>query len=84
MADCHAFSSIFCNRDISVFLALKTFPATVDLLDLGGAFYLNGFVVLAGVMLAWMFLPETKDKTLTELDCLIAGEKDREAYSVIE
>ena len=56
----------------------------MDLLDLGGAFYLNGFVVLAGVMLAWMFLPETKDKTLTELDCLIAGKDDREAYAVIE
>ena len=54
-------------RTVCIFLLVKLFPNLVDLIGLYGVFIFHGAVLAGAVVFAWIFMPETKGKTLTEL-----------------
>ena len=53
-----------------MFGVLKVFPSLVDNFGLPVVFWAHGLNCLAGIAFAFFFLPETKNKTLTELSQL--------------
>lgn len=53
---------------ITFFLVLKTFPGLVDSLGLHGTYILYGVVLIYCLFMIWLFLPETKGKTLQQIE----------------
>lgn len=51
-------------------LVSLTFLTLTNLLTIYGAFYLYTFFALIGLILFYFFLPETKDKSLEEIEFL--------------
>jgi len=54
-------------RCITVFSFIKAVPTLVQYIGIHGIFIVHGCVLVFSVVFAWIFLPETKGKTLTEL-----------------
>lgn len=63
-------SLCFAFRNCLVFLLLKIFPSMVAACGLPVVFWFHSFICLAGTVFAFVFLPETQGKTLTELSNL--------------
>lgn len=61
---------IISHRFIFSFALLKVFPAMVDALGLAAVFWIHSLVCLAATVFAFVFMPETKGKTLSELSNL--------------
>lgn len=59
--------STFCLWAAS-FLMTYTFPLLNDALGASGVFWLYGGVCLAGFLFCWRMVPETKNKTLEEIE----------------
>ena len=53
-----------------VFFLLKVFPSMVAVCGLPVVFWFHSFVCLVGTVFAFVYLPETQGKTLTELSNL--------------
>lgn len=50
------------------FSVVKTSPEMFDTLGTDGTFFIYGMVAFWGTIFNWFFLPETKDKTLNEIE----------------
>jgi len=61
---------------ICFFMVIKTLPAMVEGIRLEGAFAVYGFVALIGTSILYFILPETKNKTLQEIQ-IYFGSKSR-------
>ena len=57
-------------------MALKIFPSMTELYGLSTVFFIHGIITILGILVAACFLPETKDKSLTELNLLYTGKRD--------
>ncbi|XP_048000353.1 facilitated trehalose transporter Tret1-like isoform X2 [Leguminivora glycinivorella] len=57
----------------SIFLVLKTFPALIFSVGLQGVYLLHSGVISAGLVVVWFLLPETKGKTLQEIEECFRG-----------
>ncbi|XP_046974080.1 facilitated trehalose transporter Tret1-2 homolog [Vanessa cardui] len=53
---------------VAMFLALKTFPTLVDEVGLHGTYTFYGAVLLANLVIVLILLPETKGKTLQQIE----------------
>nr|XP_008194649.1 PREDICTED: facilitated trehalose transporter Tret1-2 homolog isoform X1 [Tribolium castaneum] len=53
---------------VAFFSVVKTSPAMFDCLGTDGTFMVYGAVAFFGTIFNWFFLPETKDKTLGEIE----------------
>lgn len=53
---------------LAIFAVVKATPSLFDTLGSSGAFLLFGCVACLGTVFLWWFLPETKDKTLQEIE----------------
>lgn len=53
---------------LAIFAVVKMTPSLFDTLGSSGAFLLFGCVACLGTVFLWWFLPETKDKTLQEIE----------------
>lgn len=53
---------------VASFLMTYTFPILNGALGASGVFWLYGGVCLAGLLFVWNFVPETKNKTLEEIE----------------
>ena len=51
-----------------VFLATKTYPSLESLLDIHGALWLYFFFGFLGFVFLYVFLPETENRTLEEIE----------------
>lgn len=67
-------SGIFLS--ISLFTTLKTFPFLKQAIGLYGAFGLYGCVMIYCVIVVWYMLPETKGKTLQEIENEFRGRRN--------
>ena len=78
-------------RDITAFAWLKTFPDLTRAIGLQGVFFIHGAVALIGCAVVFFFLPETRGKSLAEIETLFksrplptgyakADVEDRELY----
>lgn len=56
------------SLSVLFFVTLKTFPCLFDNIGLYGTFFLYGCVLVYCLIVLWAFLPETKDKTLQEIE----------------
>jgi len=56
-----------CVRSLTVFILVKTLPFLTANIGLHGIFFVHGCILLFGLAFSWIFLPETKGKSLTEL-----------------
>lgn len=57
------------------FAVLKSFPFLVDNFGIHGTYLLNGFVIMYTLVVTWFLLPETKGKTLLEIEVELRGRK---------
>ena len=57
-------------RYITVFIFIKAIPSMITFIGIHGIFFVHGCVLIFAVFFAWIFVPETKGKTLTELCAL--------------
>ncbi|XP_068630319.1 facilitated trehalose transporter Tret1-like [Battus philenor] len=62
-----------CAAHLSVFSVVKTFPFLKSTLNDYGAFALYGSMSLAGMIFFYFFLPETKGRTLQEIEDYFCG-----------
>ncbi|CAK1604498.1 unnamed protein product [Parnassius mnemosyne] len=62
-----------CAAHLSVFSVVKTFPLLKHSLNDYGTFALYGTMSLAGTVFFYLFLPETKGKTLQEIEDYFCG-----------
>ncbi|KAJ0171198.1 hypothetical protein K1T71_013397 [Dendrolimus kikuchii] len=58
---------------LNIFLSVKTLPFLFDHLGVHGAYGLYGCILLYCLTVAWFFLPETKDRTLQDIEDDIRG-----------
>ena len=58
------------SRPLFAFLDVKMISPLVNWLGLGGAYLLHSGLVLIGIVFAWICLPETRNKTFSELENL--------------
>ena len=59
-----------------LFLVVKTFPDTVDTIHDAGTFMFYAGVCFLSVVVVFFFLPETKGRTLEEIEKIFAGPTD--------
>ena len=57
-----------------IVLTLKMFPLLVSSLQMSGCFFLYCLVVLVGLPLAMLIMPETKDKSLSQINQIFVQE----------
>lgn len=66
-----------CSCHFFIFLTVKSYPLFQALLTNQGTFLLYGCVSLLGTIFFYVFLPETKNKTLQEIEEYFAGQKNK-------
>lgn len=66
-----------CSCHFFIFLTVKSYPLFQALLTNQGTFLLYGCVSLLGTIFFYIFLPETKNKTLQEIEEYFAGQKNK-------
>lgn len=59
-------SSVFCS--LNIFISVKTLPYLFKIVGVHGAYILYGCILVHCLIVAWFYLPETKDKTLQEIE----------------
>lgn len=59
-----------------IFFVVKTYPMLSDALSRHGTFLLYGFISLFGTIYFYICLPETKNKTLQEIEDYFSGRND--------
>lgn len=59
-------SSVFCS--LNIFISVKTLPYLFKTVGVHGAYILYGCILVHCLIVAWFYLPETKDKTLQEIE----------------
>ncbi|XP_048000525.1 sugar transporter ERD6-like 1 [Leguminivora glycinivorella] len=69
---------------IATFLALKTFPGLVSSVGLEGTYVLYAGIITSALVVAWFLLPETKGKTLQQIEEHFRGECDTENDKEVE
>lgn len=62
-----------CMAHICVFIVVKTYPFLSHLLERHGAFILYGVISFVGTIFFYLCLPETKGKTLQEIEDYFSG-----------
>lgn len=62
-----------CTAHICVFVVVKTYPILIQILSSYGTFFLYGCVSLLGTIYLYFNLPETKNRTLQEIEDYFAG-----------
>jgi hypothetical protein len=62
---------------ILAFIVTSIFPHMVDLMHESGTFWFYGFVCLGGVVYVMFCVPETKGKTLDQIEAWFSGEQPR-------
>lgn len=67
-----------CLAYVFSFITVKTYPDMLDCMGKHGVFCFYAFMSLLGTIFVALFLPETKGKTLHEIDELFAGKKKTE------
>ncbi|RXG57247.1 Facilitated trehalose transporter Tret1, partial [Armadillidium vulgare] len=55
------------------FIVTKTFPGMIEKMGAYGVFYMFGVVMVIGLVFCIMFVPETKGKTLEEIEAQLSG-----------
>ncbi|CAB0006398.1 unnamed protein product [Nesidiocoris tenuis] len=65
------FSAHFC-----IFLVVKTYPILQDFASNYGAFWFYGAVSMLGTVFFYVYLPETKGRTLQEIEEYFTGQRD--------
>ncbi|XP_063543139.1 facilitated trehalose transporter Tret1-like [Cydia strobilella] len=58
----------------SIFLVLKTFPGLISGVGLQGAYLLYTGIIAAGLVVIWFLLPETRGRTLQQIEECFRGE----------
>ncbi|XP_014224943.1 facilitated trehalose transporter Tret1-like isoform X1 [Trichogramma pretiosum] len=61
---------------IAVFSTVKTYPLLLDSLSNYGTFFLYGAVSIIGTVYFYIYLPETKHKSLQEIEDYFSGRND--------
>lgn len=65
-----------CTAHFSIFLVVKTYPILQDLVSNYGAFWFYGVVSLLGTVFFYAYVPETKGRTLQEIEEYFSGKRD--------
>lgn len=63
---CSCISNISCS--LFLFILLKTFPAMFRSMGLGGVYAVYGTLIAMALVACWFLLPETKGRTLQEIE----------------
>ena len=64
---------------MTVFLLLKSFPSLVNFYGLNVLFWIHSGICIFASILAFLILPETQGKTLTELANIYEKKKSKKA-----
>lgn len=59
------------------FIVTKTFPGMIETMGPYGVFYLFGVIMVFGLFFSIFFVPETKGKTLEEIEAELSGKPER-------
>lgn len=62
---------------LSSFIAIKMYPTMVAVLGSGAVFMMYGVISIAGTLFAYFILPETKGKTLQEIENLFKSRSEK-------
>ena len=63
------------TRDLAAFTSLKVFPTLTHLAGIPTVFALHGVIGILGCLVVFLFVPETKGKSLLEIETLFAKNK---------
>ena len=64
---------VITHREFFTFILVKVHPLLLPLLTLPGLFWFHSFAVLTCVIFAFFNMPETRGKTLSELNQIYGG-----------
>ena len=64
----------FAVINTTLFVTTKFYPAAVHYLQPHGLFFFFGVATLAGTLFVYLFVPETKGRTLSEIEDYFAGD----------
>ena len=67
------------SRYVMQFIQLKLFFLTVSSCGMSGTYWVQSCVALLGSVFAFCFLPETRNKTFTELEQIFEGNIEKDA-----
>ena len=71
-------------RYVMQFVQLKLFFLTVSSFGMSGTYWIQGCVAVTGGAFAFFMLPETRNKTFTELETIFQGAKNRDPETNIK
>lgn len=66
-----------CFAHLFVFTVVKTYPYLIKLLNTYGTFWLYGCISLMGTVLLYSYLPETRGRTLQEIEDYFSGRLEK-------
>ena len=69
----------FASRYVMSFIQLKIFFSMVSCFGMSGTYWIQGCVALLGSVFAFFLLPETRNKTFTELEQIWEGKMEKDA-----
>lgn len=62
-----------CSAHLFVFAVVKTFPLIQNIASNHGSFWIYGSISLLGTIFFYLYLPETKGRTLNEIEDYFSG-----------
>lgn len=65
-----------CSAHLFVFAVVKTFPLIQHIASNHGSFWIYGSISLLGTIFFYFYLPETKGRTLHEIEDYFSGRTD--------
>ena len=71
-------------RDLTLFGTLKIFPKLTHVIGFPAIFAIHGIVGIAGCFVVLFFLPETRGKTMAEIEHLFNSENKAKAAEAVE
>ncbi|XP_072945970.1 facilitated trehalose transporter Tret1-like isoform X2 [Epargyreus clarus] len=74
----------FASGSIVMFIVLKTFPLLTDNLHLYGTYIVYGSVLVYSLLVMWILLPETKGKTLQQIEEEFKGKPNETNVATVE
>lgn len=69
-----------CVAHLSVFIVVKTYPFLNQVIEKHGCFIMYGCISLVATFFIYFFLPETKGKTLQDIEDYFSGRMSKESF----
>ena len=71
-------------KALPVLIQMKAFPTLLDTFGLSGIFFIASFMSLVGALFSFFFIPETRNKSIYELETMFAGQSKHDVENCVK